>query len=141
MKSDESVEDIMEEKRKNLEQNAKENSPESDNHDGEPRHLDQESFFEVIQNSENPVFVDFWAPWCAPCKMVAPIIEDLAEEFKGQLVVGKLNLEEGNNRRVAQQFQVSGIPTFILFKDGEPVERIVGARNKKSFKETIQKHL
>lgn len=141
MKTDESVEDIMEKKRKNLAQNAKENSPENDNHDGEPRHLDQESFFEVIQNSENPVFVDFWAPWCAPCKMVAPIIEDLAEEFKGQLVVGKLNLEEGNNRRVAQQFQVSGIPTFILFKDGEPVERIVGARNKKSFKETIQKHL
>lgn len=141
MTSDETVENIMEEKREKMMQKEKETSHESENHGGKPRHLDQEAFFDLIKNSEKPVFIDFWAPWCAPCKMVAPIIEDLAEEFKDQLVVGKLNLEKGNNRRVAQQFQVSGIPTFILFKDGEPVERIVGARKKEAFKNTIQKHL
>lgn len=105
-----------------------------------PVHLDVQSFHELIENAEKPVFVDFWAPWCAPCKMTEPIVEDLAEEFAGEVIVGKLNLEEGNNRRVAEEYQVHGIPTFIILKNGKPVERITGARSKQNFKRLLTKH-
>ena len=82
---------------------------------------------EVIQ-SDLPVLVDFWAPWCGPCKMVAPIVEEISGEYAGRLKVGKLNTDD--NQMVASQFGVMSIPTLMIFKGGEVVERIVGAQPK-----------
>lgn len=93
---------------------------------------------EVIQSSE-PVLVDFWAPWCGPCKMIAPTIEELAEEYSGKVRIGKLNTDE--NPQVAGGQQVSAIPTVMLFKDGKVVERFVGVNPKEKFAEAIDSHL
>jgi thioredoxin 1 len=82
---------------------------------------------EVIQ-SDTPVLVDFWAPWCGPCKMIAPIVEEIANEYSNKLKVGKLNTDD--NQQIAAKFGVMSIPTLMIFKGGEPVERIVGAQAK-----------
>lgn len=85
------------------------------------------------------VFVDFWAPWCSPCRMVAPIIDQLADEFKGEAIVGKVNIDE--NEDAAVRMGVASIPTMIIFKDGQEVERIVGARPRPQLAEMIRRHL
>jgi len=89
---------------------------------------------EVVQ-SEVPVMVDFWAAWCGPCKMIAPTIEELAEEYEGQLKVCKLNTDE--NPEIASKNQIMGIPSLLFFKEGKLVDKIVGAASKKQFKEKI----
>ena len=85
------------------------------------------------------VLVDFWAAWCGPCKMMEPVIEDLAQEYEGDIVFGKLNVDK--NQRIPSQFQVSGIPTLILFKNGEMVDKMVGAMNKQILEQKIKNHL
>lgn len=90
--------------------------------------LTDSTFSEEINSSSEPVVVDFWAEWCGPCKMVAPILHEIAEEQAGKLKVGKLNVDE--NPAIAQQFNVMSIPTMIVFKDGAEVKRIVGAKGK-----------
>jgi thioredoxin 1 len=87
--------------------------------------------------SEGLVLVDFWAPWCAPCRMLGPIIEEVAEEAEG-VTVGKLNVDE--QQSTAQEYQIMSIPTVMLFKDGEPVETIVGLRTKEAYLEAIENH-
>ncbi len=76
------------------------------------------------------VLVDFWAPWCGPCKMIAPTIEQLVDEYDGKAKICKVNLDEEVNRSIGEEFQVSAIPTLLVFKDGEVVKRIVGSVSK-----------
>ncbi len=80
--------------------------------------------------------VDFWAVWCGPCQMVAPIVEELAKEYEGRLRVYKLNTDE--NPEIAGRYQIMGIPTLLFFKDGKPVDKIVGAAAKKQFKDKVE---
>lgn len=89
---------------------------------------------EVIQSS-TPVMVDFWAAWCGPCKMIAPTIEELAEEYSGKMKVCKLNTDDSPD--IASQHQIMGIPSLLFFKEGKVVDKIVGAASKKQFKEKI----
>jgi thioredoxin 1 len=93
---------------------------------------------DVLQASQ-PVLVDFWAEWCAPCRMIAPIVEAVAEKYAANARVVKLNVDE--NPGVSQRFGIKGIPTLILFKGGKEEERIVGATSKESIARLIEKHL
>ena len=101
--------------------------------------LTDTNFNEEVKGSTEPILVDFWAEWCGPCKMVAPVLEELATEHAGTLRVGKLNVDDAPS--TAQQFQVMSIPTLILFKDGEMQKRLVGARGKGQLLEELSAFL
>ena len=90
--------------------------------------LTDTTFDEEVKSAEEPVIVDFWAEWCGPCKMIAPILEEIATEQNGKLRVAKLNVDD--NPDIARRFDVMSIPTLIVFKDGEPAKRLVGAKGK-----------
>jgi len=93
---------------------------------------------EVIQ-SALPVFLDCWAPWCGPCRMLAPIVEQLATELSGRVKVAKLNVDE--NQQTATQFGIQSIPTMLIFKDGQPVDRLVGAQPKPAIMARIKQYI
>ncbi|MGE5483922.1 MAG: thioredoxin [Ignavibacteriales bacterium] len=99
--------------------------------------LTDANFGEQVLNSTGAVLVDFWAPWCGPCRMVAPVVEAVATEYTGRLKVGKLNVDE--NSSTASSFGVMSIPTLILFKDGKQVDRVVGFIQKNELKEKIDR--
>lgn len=99
--------------------------------------LTKENFTESIQNGVS--LVDFWAPWCGPCKMQLPIVEELATELEGKATIGKINVDE--QPELASQFGVMSIPTLILFKDGQPVDKMVGVQSKDSLKTKISGQL
>ncbi|MFW9992630.1 MAG: thioredoxin [Candidatus Odinarchaeota archaeon] len=100
--------------------------------------LTEEDFQTKIQG-DTPIFIDFWAQWCRPCLKIAPLIEDLAEEYKGRMRFGKCNTDE--NPAVATKFRIMSIPYFIIFHEGKPVEQFIGAQPKKNFVEVIEKVL
>jgi thioredoxin 1 len=106
---------------------------------GKPIVLTEDTFEEEVLNAEEAVLVDFWAPWCGPCKMIGPIVEELAGELAGKMKVSKLNVDE--NGPVATKFGVFSIPTLIVFKGGEPVERLVGFMPKPKLLEKLNTHM
>lgn len=101
--------------------------------------LSDANFDEMISGADTPVLVDFWAEWCGPCKMIAPILDELSTEMAGKLTIGKLDVDE--NGSTAMAYGVMSIPTLILFKDGEPVERLVGYMPKAQLVSKLSKQL
>lgn len=101
--------------------------------------LTDATFKGEVVDSKIPVLVDFWATWCAPCKAIAPVVEEIAGEYEGRLKVGKVDVD--SNQTVATQYQIRSIPTLLIFKSGAVVEQIVGAVPKKSLIEKLSKHL
>lgn len=99
--------------------------------------LSDANFEKQIKKSKGIALVDFWAPWCGPCQMMGPIIEELAKEYQDKIKIGKLNVDE--NPQTAQEFQVMSIPTLIIFKDGQETERITGAQDKETLQEKLDK--
>ena len=105
---------------------------------GAPVELTDANFREVVA-SHPLVVVDFWAPWCGPCRVVSPVLEELAAEMAGKATFGKLNVDD--NPATSQQFGIQGIPTIMVFKDGEPVDGLVGAAPKQMIEARIRPHL
>ena len=97
------------------------------------------TFKDEVLDSAGPVLVDFWAPWCGPCRMVAPVVGEIAEQFEGQVKVVKLNTDENPN--IASQYGIRSIPTLMIFKEGQKVDMVVGAVPKTTLANTIDKHL
>jgi thioredoxin 1 len=91
----------------------------------EPIHFTDDNFQTEVLNSDQPVLVDFWAAWCGPCRMIAPVIEELARDYDGKAKIGKLDVD--NNQRVAMQYGIRSIPSLLIFKGGKVVDQIIGA--------------
>jgi len=103
---------------------------------GQTIKVDNTSWENEVLKANNLTMVDFWAAWCGPCQMIAPVVEELAAEYHGRVKVAKLNTDE--NPDIASKYQVMGIPTLMFFKGGQVIDRIVGAASKKQFKEKIE---
>lgn len=106
---------------------------------GKPLHVNEQEFETQVLRSELPVLVDFWAEWCAPCRMIAPIVEDLATEYDGKVKVVKVDVD--NNHGVAHRYEVMSIPTLGVFKGGELVDRVVGYMPKSELKRRLERIL
>jgi thioredoxin 1 len=101
--------------------------------------LTDATFDETVKSSPTPIVVDFWAEWCGPCKMIAPVLEEIAVEHEGSLTVAKVNVDD--NPDAARRFSVMSIPTLIVFQDGEPAKRLVGAKGKAQLLEDLSEFL
>ena len=102
-------------------------------------HLNDETFAKEVLEYKGVVLVDFWAPWCGPCRKISPIIDDLATEYAGKVKVVKVNTDE--NMKLTQEFSISGIPSILIFKNGEAVERLVGLMQKNQLVSNLEKYL
>ena len=101
--------------------------------------LTKDNFDEIVTGSDKPVLVDFWAAWCGPCRAVAPVMEELAEEYDGKAIIGKINVD--NEGDLSAKFRIMSIPTVMLFKSGQVVEKVVGARPKSDFTKLLDKNI
>jgi thioredoxin 1 len=106
---------------------------------GEPIHVTDDTFESEVIQSDTPVITDFWAEWCSPCKMIAPILDDIAQERQGELTVAKLDVDENPN--TAMRYGVRSIPTLILFKNGQEAARLVGAMSRDRLLAQLEPHL
>jgi len=97
--------------------------------------VDDNQFEQVVLKSATPVLVDFWATWCRPCTMIAPILDELAEEYSGRITFTRMDVDQ--NQKTAAQYQIMSIPTLLVFKDGKPVDHIVGLRPKEELKRSL----
>jgi thioredoxin 1 len=105
---------------------------------GKPQPVDDTNFAEEVLESKVPVLLDFWAPWCAPCRLVGGLLEEIGPEYNGRLRILKLNVDE--NPQTAGRFGISSIPTMIIFKDGKPVDHIVGALPMQPLRQLLDRH-
>lgn len=104
-----------------------------------PMEVTDANFQNEVLKSDKPVLLDFWAEWCGPCKMISPIVEELANEYDGKLKVGKVDVD--SNQQTSMQYGIRSIPTLLIFKGGKVVDQLVGAVPKKVLSEKITKHL
>jgi thioredoxin 1 len=138
MKKDEELENIKQRKLRQLMEKAVETENKKKTALNKPVEVSDATFKDVIQN-HSLVLVDCWAPWCAPCHMVAPVIEEMARDYAGRILFGKLNVDE--NREVATQYQIMSIPTLLVFKNGKLADRIVGAMPRQMLEPKITRYL
>ncbi len=103
------------------------------------REINDNNFENIVINSENLSIVDFWAPWCGPCRKMSAVIDEVANEFEGKVNVCKINTDE--NLKSAKEYSISGLPSILIFKDGKPIERLVGLMPKDTLSNNIKKHL
>ena len=101
--------------------------------------ITNDNFLTEVMQAKQPVLIDFWATWCGPCRMIAPAVEEVAEEFEGRAVVGKVDVDEETD--IARRYGIMSIPTLIVFKNGKVVEQAVGARGKQDIVEMLERHL
>ena len=99
--------------------------------------LTQDNFSKEVLESSTPILVDFWAEWCGPCKMIAPVLDELADEYDGRARIGKVNID--NEQGLAQEYGVRAIPTLLLFQNGQVAEQIVGLKSKRDLKNSFDK--
>lgn len=103
------------------------------------KEIKENVFYEEVINSDIPVVVDFWAPWCGPCRMLTPVMEELSRKYNGKIKFVKVNVEE--NRVIPAQYRVANIPTIMVFKEGRAIENMVGFRPKSIFERIIRRHI
>jgi len=101
--------------------------------------VDETNFDKVVVESKLPVLVDFWAPWCGPCQSIAPIVDELSNEYDGKVNFAKLNVDEASS--IPPRYGIHSIPTLIIFKDGKPIQQVVGLKPKKELKELLDQAL
>lgn len=101
--------------------------------------ITDQSFQETVLSSDKPVLVDFWAAWCGPCRMLGPIVEELASDFEGKAVIGKVDVD--NNQNISMEYGIRNIPTLLIFKNGQVVDKLVGVSPKEVIAEKLAAHM